>query len=248
MTLSIAQSSTYEGDDWWSWSVWVEGPERELDAVRHVTYKLHATFPNPIRRVDERRTKFRLESGGWGVFKLFATCELQGGETRTLEHQLTLEYPADAEEPGEEADPDARPQVFLSYAAEDTGAAARVRDALERLEIRVRDSDSLPPGEPLAVAASAAIDQSDVFVLLAQDDGPISPWVADEARAASAADLPVVLVGQPDQYATKGLRNVTRLSASEAEHRLPELVKALPRRRKSRPAARARRRPPPKDA
>src|ERR1700678_3349026 len=31
MALTISQASRYEGNDWWKWSVWLEGPKAELD-------------------------------------------------------------------------------------------------------------------------------------------------------------------------------------------------------------------------
>ena len=46
MALEIKQSATYKGDDWWDWSVWVDGTAAELEKVKSVTYRLHETFPD----------------------------------------------------------------------------------------------------------------------------------------------------------------------------------------------------------
>lgn len=93
MALKIAQDYKYVGDDYWKWSVWLEGPAKELDQVESVTYNLHPTFRNPIRRIDSREDKFRLKTSGWGVFTLYGTLLLKNGSTERLKHNLELRYP-----------------------------------------------------------------------------------------------------------------------------------------------------------
>jgi NTE family protein len=97
--LELDQHSKYLGDDYWHWSVWVEGTDEELDGVDHVVYTLHPTFPNPVRTVRERSTKFRLESEGWGVFRLFATVVYSDRTQRVLEIDLKFDYPPEAQWP-----------------------------------------------------------------------------------------------------------------------------------------------------
>jgi len=94
MALKIAQDSKYVGDDYWKWSVWIEGSANELDQVESVTYNLHPTFPNPVRRVGSRENKFLLKSAGWGVFTLYASVLRKNGSTERLRHQLELPYPS----------------------------------------------------------------------------------------------------------------------------------------------------------
>jgi transcription initiation factor IIF auxiliary subunit len=60
MTIRIEQGIKYQGDDYWNWWIWIEGSQEELDQIDHVTYILHPTFPNPVREVNNRSTKFRL--------------------------------------------------------------------------------------------------------------------------------------------------------------------------------------------
>jgi transcription initiation factor IIF auxiliary subunit len=97
MALHVEQSERYEGDGlkdhWWSWAVWVEGPESELDGIEYVEYTLHPTFPKPVRRIRDRATKFRLETGGWGVFTIYAKAVRKDGSVVPLEHELTLRFP-----------------------------------------------------------------------------------------------------------------------------------------------------------
>jgi transcription initiation factor IIF auxiliary subunit len=91
--MHIAQSEKYVGDDWWNWSVWLEGSPAELDSVVDVEWRLHPTFPNPVRRVTNRKTNFRLDTGGWGVFPIHASVNLKGGGVEKLRHYLELHYP-----------------------------------------------------------------------------------------------------------------------------------------------------------
>jgi len=91
--LKIQQSERYEGDDWWKWAVWVDGSERILDSIEYVEWTLHPTFPDPIRKVTNRLQKFRIETGGWGVFQIRAVARTKDGNSIRLRHQLSLHYP-----------------------------------------------------------------------------------------------------------------------------------------------------------
>jgi|ERR1019366_9848615 transcription initiation factor IIF auxiliary subunit len=93
MALTIQQDFEYRGNDWWKWRVWIDGPPQELDAIDHVVYTLHRTFPNPIRRTSDRQSGFRLETGGWGVFTIYATLVHKNGRETEIFHDLRLEYP-----------------------------------------------------------------------------------------------------------------------------------------------------------
>lgn len=88
----IKQSENYEGDNWWSWAVWLEGTDTALDEVEFVEWKLHPTFPNPIRRTTDRENKYKIETAGWGVFPIHATVTMKGGKQYTLNHNLKLHY------------------------------------------------------------------------------------------------------------------------------------------------------------
>jgi transcription initiation factor IIF auxiliary subunit len=91
--LGIAQTETYRGDDWWSWAVWIDGPDAELNRIAFVEYTLHPTFAEPVRTVSARRTKFRLSSGGWGTFTVYACIYRKDGSTLRRQHELALSYP-----------------------------------------------------------------------------------------------------------------------------------------------------------
>jgi transcription initiation factor IIF auxiliary subunit len=93
MSLQIQQNFEYQDNDWWKWWVWIDGPDEELDDLDYVVYTLHHTFANPIRKVDDRKSRFKLKTSGWGVFKLYATLVHKDGRETELCHDLRLEYP-----------------------------------------------------------------------------------------------------------------------------------------------------------
>ena len=92
MALTIRQNEKYMGKDRWEWSVWVEGPQEELDAIDHVVYVLDSTFHDPVRTVNERSTNFRLTTSGWGIFTVYAKAVSKDGRETTLAHDLVLRY------------------------------------------------------------------------------------------------------------------------------------------------------------
>ena len=93
MNFFVAQSQKHEGDNWWRWSLWIEGADEDLDRIRSVTYRLHPTFPEPIRTVTDRESKFQLRCSGWGIFKIPVEVRLKDGERLALIHQLQFSLP-----------------------------------------------------------------------------------------------------------------------------------------------------------
>ena len=79
----LEQDSRYAGDDWWSWSVWLEGDDEDLDQVEEVEYTLHRSFRKPVRKVNDRATKFKLKTAGWGRFTIYATVRSAAARNST---------------------------------------------------------------------------------------------------------------------------------------------------------------------
>jgi transcription initiation factor IIF auxiliary subunit len=96
--LHLEQSEQYVGngrdDHYWSWSIWLEGPEAELDGVDYVEYTLHRTFYKPVRRIKDRQTKFKLNTYGWGTFTIYAKAFTKEGGVVPLQHDLELHVPS----------------------------------------------------------------------------------------------------------------------------------------------------------
>jgi transcription initiation factor IIF auxiliary subunit len=91
--MKIAQDEHYEGEDWWKWSVWIEAPDAELDAVEKVVWHLHPTFRERVQERKNRGQKFRLETAGWGTFCVRAHVIMKSGDKLDLSHELELHYP-----------------------------------------------------------------------------------------------------------------------------------------------------------
>ena len=87
---SMTQDSTYKGQGWWSWSVWMVATEEALNQVEYVEYTLHSSFLNPVRRIDNRFSNFRLDEEGWGGFTLYVRVQLKDGEQVMLNYELRL--------------------------------------------------------------------------------------------------------------------------------------------------------------
>jgi transcription initiation factor IIF auxiliary subunit len=61
--------------------------------VDRVVWQLHPTFPGPTREKRNRAEKFRLNTAGWGVFRVRADVPMREGSVRKLHHDLELHYP-----------------------------------------------------------------------------------------------------------------------------------------------------------
>ena len=95
MNFLVVQTQKYEGNQWWQWALWIQGSEEDLNQIKSVTYTLHPTFPQPIRTVTNRASKFQLQCAGWGIFTIPIEVRLKNGETIKLEHELQFALPED---------------------------------------------------------------------------------------------------------------------------------------------------------
>ena len=68
--------------------IYLEGPD--LVRVRSVTYKLHETFRNPVRRVIRSPTnpRCKLSFWAWGVFAVEAEIKDKRGRPHRRHHRL----------------------------------------------------------------------------------------------------------------------------------------------------------------
>jgi transcription initiation factor IIF auxiliary subunit len=81
----------------WQWTVYLVADDRTLGDIACVEYRLHPSFPNPIRRVCTRgsgRAGFPLTAVGWGTFPIGVQVSFKDGTARYLQH--TLSYPGPA--------------------------------------------------------------------------------------------------------------------------------------------------------
>jgi transcription initiation factor IIF auxiliary subunit len=93
---------------WFDWIIFVAEPMDELGKVAAVEYRLHETFPNPVRLITDPSSRFALRSAGWGEFTIFITVYFHDGS----EEQTT--YELDLDKPWPEDDASSRPTVTPS--------------------------------------------------------------------------------------------------------------------------------------
>jgi hypothetical protein len=213
MSYRISQNFEYAGNDYWRWWAWIDADDAELDKVQEVVWILHPTFKQSRIRVTDRASKFQLRTAGWGTFLLRAEVALEDGAKQLLKHHLRLEYP----EPTTGAPAarttaaarGARPlTVFLSYSAQDSRTAARLREDLKKADLEVLDQTRIDAADSPADAVRRLIAQTDAVVALVVDD-EISPWVSDELVAALALDKPAFALLSPQASGT-GIPNEVR--------------------------------------
>ncbi|UCD18435.1 MAG: hypothetical protein JSV44_05875 [Candidatus Zixiibacteriota bacterium] len=94
--ISAANISRYLGDGEWQWKVYIRASANVLDRIDYVEYRLHPTFPRPVRTVGELgdpRYPFGLESRGWGVFPIEIKIRFKNGDFQRLKHMLEFRTP-----------------------------------------------------------------------------------------------------------------------------------------------------------
>jgi hypothetical protein len=183
VTLRVKQDSVYQGNNWWKWSVWLEGRPKDLAVVDHVVYTLHPTFPDPVRIVRDRRTGFRLESSGWGEFELYLEIVDKNGKTHRRRHWLRLSYPAKGVE-GKQGQLESTkgPVAYVSSSAADSSIARKVREALSDRGFQVRSMEELPADIPWKRVVDEILSSAEVAVFLLS--GQPSLWTQTEIELA----------------------------------------------------------------
>ena len=76
--------------NWYDWTVYLDEDQETLEEVKYVEYRLHPTFSDPIREIEDHSNKFAMKSAGWGDFRIFITVFLKNGEKITSFHDLKL--------------------------------------------------------------------------------------------------------------------------------------------------------------
>ncbi len=66
-------------NEWYKWRLFLDEPEDTLKKIDKIEYRLHESFPEPIRIIDNRDSKFALNSLGWGSFLVHITLYFNDG-------------------------------------------------------------------------------------------------------------------------------------------------------------------------
>jgi hypothetical protein len=159
-----------------------------------VTYRLHPTFPNPVREVRDAASKFKLSSAGWGEFTIFADVKLKDGSALRVERWLELVDEMGSRRTDPAVTGKQRPTVFISHSEADGGVVQSLRSELTRQGVEVWTSESMEPQRDWALEIRECLKKADVVVPLVSD--PQSRFVEEEARTAIESGrrvLPVVL-------------------------------------------------------
>ena len=200
MTIQVKQSSKQQADGWWKWSVWLSGPKDELDQVEYAEYILHSTFRNPVQRIANRSTGFRLNASGWGEFKIYVNIGRKDGSMLKLEHWLALP----AEQPTLRAQTKGigqaaplaegeRPlRIWVSYSISDASLANALCAALRQRgweTLLSGESTDLPYLEDLLPREQTGLDLALYIVSDARN-----PWLSREVEFLRRYGVPIVAV------------------------------------------------------
>lgn len=81
---------TRVGTEQYQWRVFVNEDKSILDKIENITYLLHPTFAEPLHIIDNRQTKFALESIGWGEFIIQITIKFTDDTEKKQRYYLDL--------------------------------------------------------------------------------------------------------------------------------------------------------------
>jgi len=213
--LRLANDSRPAGKGWWEWSVWVEG---DLEAVESVTYRLHPSFPQPVRTVLDRADAFRLRGAGWGEFTVVAELRLRGGESQRLERWLELR-----DEQGRWRAAGRKPRVFIAASVADAQLVERIEERLGRHGIGASRDVDLDLGGGVASLRQALREADGVVAVFSDAAGP---WVERELGEALELGRPVFPVIVGDAATPEEALKVTRFELRE-EGALDALVDSI---------------------
>ncbi|MEW6348898.1 MAG: pYEATS domain-containing protein [Thermodesulfobacteriota bacterium] len=89
--FAVDNVAEHKGNDTWNWTVFMKPDSRRVDDIACVEYRLHPTFPDPVRMVCKRgdpRHPFGLSATGWGTFVVGIRVLLKDGSKYDLSHAL----------------------------------------------------------------------------------------------------------------------------------------------------------------
>jgi hypothetical protein len=190
MTIKAKQESHPESSRRWSWKIWLEGSNAELDRIESVVYQLHSSFRDPVRTVTDRAAKFLLSSSAWGEFMIYLTVNYKDGNSMNLQHWLRLHVGAPTKEVPGATMTLKPPEVFISSGMADSEFSSKIKEALRHRGVRVVSQDDLPSGSPLQSTLHAMIEKADIG--LAVISGDSSPWVQSEIAEMRDQRKPII--------------------------------------------------------
>lgn len=84
-----------DGHEHYHIEIWVDMPDRVLDRIDYVEYKLHESFRKNLRRGTSRSENFAIRIWTWGMFAIGVRVRYRDGEQDEFEYSLEYSLPAD---------------------------------------------------------------------------------------------------------------------------------------------------------
>ncbi|MEM7086108.1 MAG: pYEATS domain-containing protein [Bacteroidota bacterium] len=163
-----AQSSTKSETrkNYFNWAIWIESGESDIADIESVVYLLHSTFKNRVHKFTDPSTNFKIESSGWGEFRVEISITKKSGETLQLAHWLSLgDDDMDVVERGA-PEPEIQKKVYISYSKIDTRTAQRLETMLTDLGMEVASGSDIEPGRPIQEYIEESISEADAVITI----------------------------------------------------------------------------------
>lgn len=169
--FSVGQSSQKDKSkkDYYKWAVWIEANESDISDIDHVKYLLHPTFPNRLRKSDDPSSNFKIESKGWGEFRIDISITKTSGDVIKLWHWLSLsdDKTQVVSRGGQEGDEETQPKkVYISYSKIDTRTAQLLESMLTDLGMEVASGSDIEPGVSITDHIEKSINDADAIVTI----------------------------------------------------------------------------------
>lgn len=233
MIVKVLQHSEPQSSKRWAWKVWLDGPDDELDQIKEVIYQLHETFPNPIRSVTDRGSKFLLKSVGWGEFLIYITVNYRDGREEKLTHWLRLgeRAPVKGDTHSDSAKKGESPTVFLSSSIADSDFTNRIKTAFEKQGITVLSQDDVVAGSEWQASLRSMMEQADIGVAVISKN--MSPWVESEILEMKHQNIQVIPLIRTMDYAhipgvVSNLKGISAADDSDPDRLARDIISAAP--------------------
>jgi pYEATS domain-containing protein involved in immunity len=82
-----------QGVPFFRWRVFLDEPPEVLETIAEVHYELHPSFNEPSQVRRDASTKFSLERGGWGEFRIPVTIRYKDGRVLQTAYRLDFRKP-----------------------------------------------------------------------------------------------------------------------------------------------------------
>jgi hypothetical protein len=205
VTLKIAQRTKQVGPEYWKWSAWIAGPAEELNRIKEVVWILHSTFVNPVRRTKSRKSNFRLDTAGWGEFKINAELIYDTGGVEKLSHWLELKRDLVTFKRNSEYSPSKisadfnsdyalapRRTVFVSYTRDSVALMRELTSALAARGIDASIDADIPVGVEFRRWITDEIYGSDATIAIISNN--TSVWQDSEIKLALESNNALFIV------------------------------------------------------